>query len=503
MNASKLWALLRSGVVVSILGALNGCSDRSPVSAAPGSMRDAAPLPMPPNAVTATLDSFPQFPEYDPGGIVHKSFTTPTITVWGFYNWYQYFDFGPGHNAFVSRGDLPSWFPLQVTFGKPVSRVRIIANSPNGSVMKCPTRTGEVLSVPIGAYLTLSNFRQLFTIDVSGPGILNCFFEGYTIIASITIVPEPQVAKLVLTCSPGTTVQRGTAINCTAGTSPAGAVDSLKISQWTFEGRPRMDGDRASREWNGVMVTGGMIRVQGTVQGTAVADSAQITVTARSWPPMQAVSPAHDSLSGDLPATPTPMAPTAVHPFGYDLGSLAHSRMQRVNLPFVGLADSVIAGPNTGWSYVKSPLAGPYFSVNISAAFAHTSAWYQQQHYGSPGGPAYLPYCTKPQIDSLRMRAELHEGLRQTPLSPTDMFQPTNNHYRFFKDWIATNDPNNKIYEPLVWNADSLAARVSTSADEYMTQIWAEMVESPQHTANVAAIDYVSVNLVPINCRAR
>src|SRR5215210_5245147 len=119
MNATKLWAWLRSGVVVLVLGAsLNGCTDRSPVSAAPAAMRDAAPLPMPPNAVTATLDSFP-YPYSVPSSIEHRSVTTPTITAWGFYHvmWY----FGPGHGALVSYNNLPSGYPpVQIAFGKPV-----------------------------------------------------------------------------------------------------------------------------------------------------------------------------------------------------------------------------------------------------------------------------------------------------------------------------------------------------------------------------------------------
>ena len=500
------------------LGVSACTGDQASPTAVPPFRRDFAPLPA--NAVTLDFEdtNLNSMHPWDPFYRFFKGRTSVEIRwfsmVWngafpyptadGSFSLSSYFH--PEDGSFYQKYTI-SFFPFvqQVRVkgrlsGNPGDYIRMVCHaSQNGATYTSNTITS----------------RDAFeTLDVQGANIAWCEFDLTTghapgiylgvYIDDVSFVPQTnQQPRVALSCAPTTTLARGDSISCTAQVTPAALQDSLKVSEWTFEGHPRTDGDVSSHQWGGVMVTAGMIRVKGTVQGTAVQDSTRISVTARPWPRMQAVIPAQDSLSGDLPATPTPMPPTATHPFGYDLGTLGHSRMQRVNMPYVGHADSILSGPNTGWSYVKTPLVGPYWSVNISAAFDHSSAWYQQQHYGSPGGPAGLPYCTKPQIDTLRMRAELHEGLRQTPLSPSDIFQPANNHYKFFRDWISTHDPNNKIFEPLVWNADSLTARVATSADQYMTQIWTEMVEGPEHTANEAAIDHVAVNLVPITCRAR
>jgi len=320
--------------------------------------------------------------------------------------------------------------------------------------------------------------------------------------------PVKQTPTIKLACTPGGAITRGDAIACVVHASAATLDDSVRITSWSFGATPRIDGNTTSHEWSGPLVRGGMVLVRGTLLGANVSDSVAVTVAARTWPLLQAEAPAHDSLGGDtlrgdLPSIPLVLPPSADHPFGYVLGSLADSHMQRTRFPFLGRADSIVSGPNAGMFFVTRPLDRPFWLVHISRAFDHASTWFKQQSWGQAGGPASLEYCRKSEIDLLRRRAEIHEGLRSTPLSPSDVFQPRSNHYLFFKEWIAAHDPNNKLYESLTWRADSVAAMGYTNSDAYLGQVWADSVEGPQMRANRREIDSVAVNLVPVTCRAR
>jgi hypothetical protein len=444
-----------------MLGALLliGCSDRSPVSVGPAtSLRDAVALPMPANAVTVTLDSFPQFPDYDPSSLVHRSFTTPTITAYSFYNVYQYFGFGPGHNALVSTS---SGLPVQITFGKPVSRVRLVGNSPSGFEMECPTRTREVLSGRIEGYGNIINgdeWRQLSTIDLSGPGILYCTFNGRTVIESITIVPEPQTAKLVLMCRPGASVQRGDSISCTAGTSPTGAIRTNLIWMFTDSAGHRIPGPTGSdTTWGGVMAVGGMMKVEGAVGGVATADSVAIRATGRTWSHLRL--DVKEKGHGDLPA------PAAIR----RIGELAHTHVDEPsNVP----AHLITEGPNKGWVVMDSIPEVPV-TVHISDAWHPGNVWYNLQHWGvyhdPQTGAPFGHYCDKSELPAILRDARGHEGsIPWDGTSHVDIFQVWVNHHP-----TAQNDVEAAVaYEP------DLSSRGMTVGD-WFSSIWLQYVRRP------------------------
>jgi len=79
-------------------------------------------------------------------------------------------------------------------------------------------------------------------------------------------------------------VTRGDTHTCTARKEPPSTAGSLKVSGWSFEDRPRADGDPASTSWRGVMAQDGVVTVRGVI-GAGAPDSAKarITVVARAW----------------------------------------------------------------------------------------------------------------------------------------------------------------------------------------------------------------------------
>ena len=392
---------------------------------------------------------------------------------------------------------------MQIDGGKHASAVRVTAYTMTGFAMTCHTISGGAVSTRIdgpGNFVLAKG-----VLDVQAPGIAYCTFFGSGGIESFSFVPQRAGPKLRLTCGSGA-VTRGDSIACNAQVDPTSFQDSLKVSEWSFDGVPRTDGDVTAHNWSGVMVDSGTVRVKGKVNGQEVSDSVMIAVNSRFWPKLQAASPAYDSLAGDglhdLPAVPVavPVADTS-RPFGYNTGEFADSHIMRDStaLPYAGRARRVDSGPNAGWWYVASPLSSPYWLVHHSDAWKPSHPWFKKQHGGSPGKAGWLPYCPKYEITLLRRRALYHEGLLSAPISPGDLYQPAYTHYTFFQDWLRNHDVN-KLFERQRWNPRDNPFGYN-SFGEMLELVWVSEVQDPQTTANAALVD--GSYPVPITCRAR
>ena len=332
--------------------------------------------------------------------------------------------------------------------------------------------------------------------DGDGAAALPAVFAGEV------VRKDAQAPKLVVRCSPSATVTRGDSITCNANVEPQALQDSLRISEWSFDGQRRMDGDTAAYSWAGPMVDSGTVRVRGILLGKGVEDSVRIAVNPRTWPKVQAASPPHDSLAGDgkldLPAAPVTDTAAA---FGYTVGSMADSHIMRdsTNLPYARRFGQVKTGPNAGWWFLTSPVNRPYWLVHHVHAFETSDPWFKKQHGGQPGQPGWLPYCPQYEISLLKRRALHHEGLLSSPISPTDLFQPLYTHYTYFRDWLSTHDLN-KLFEKQIWNPNDNPWGFNSFAEK-LELVWVQEVQDPETAANHTLVD--GSYAVPIVCRAR
>lgn len=256
--------------------------------------------------------------------------------------------------------------------------------------------------------------RQGVTIRSSGgapqcqitPGPLGSRSARYSVSGTLC----EQTPKIVLSCNPAS-VTRGDPVTCESQALPTTLQDSLKISEWSFEGHPRTDGDRVSRTWTGPMVTGGMVRVKGTIEGTAVEDSARITVSARSWPEIQITGMVKRVEVDPLSMQDYP--PNGIAFGRHQLGYLATDSIQ------IRTAQS---GPNAGYLYLGAPV-----QILPSTIYVHP-ALYLLHSLPPPLGPSSPGYsdwrdfyndqngigsgtCYHAAIAHFRRNVERHEGV--------------------------------------------------------------------------------------------
>jgi hypothetical protein len=219
-----------------------------------------------------------------------------------------------------------------------------------------------------------------------------------------------QQAKLTLVCTGDrgqNAVTRGQAIRCEAGKDPASAAGAVSVTEWSFDGAPRTDGEPTSPVWEGVMVRSGTVQVRGMIgSGPAQVASATVTVANRVWDPPtftvrrltkdeddRLVLPTSVQWSDDLGAadffqTPTP-AETRNDPVG-EVGS----------------------GPNYGLYYYED-LSFPVYAYYIlnSDAMSRRSAFYRVQEDDNRGtSMGRLNWCSPSVVtSSLPDLVEAHE----------------------------------------------------------------------------------------------
>jgi len=297
-------------------------------------------------------------------------------------------------------------------------------------------------------------------IDLSGAGIGACYFDGFTVIESITVVPETQNAKLRLTCNPGTTVQRGTPITCTAGTSPAGAVRTELSWTFTDSAGHRIPGPTGTdTTWGGEIVVGGMMKVEGKVNGSASADSVRIRVTPRSWPRIGLR--VREDGHGDLPP------PSQVDSFA----KLAHTHLART-APSLS-AKEITDGPNAGWGYLNAPLDSLDVVVHLNDAWMPGNVWYNLQHPGPWTDPAgnVGQYCSQHQLPLVFKRSREHEGFLSSPLT---------SHVEVYRRWFRNNSPQDSL-EAVVLYKPELPAGTSVR-DWILNASYPQYVETPANS---------------------
>jgi hypothetical protein len=221
--------------------------------------------------------------------------------------------------------------------------------------------------------------------------------------------PRPQHARLVLSC-PGS-VTRGGEISCEATVNPVAMKDSLQVTEWSFNGRPRTDGDVHALTWAGPMVDSGVVRVQGQLQGQAVADSARIAISARTWPEIQITSVSH-RIKVDL-----------VSMAHYPPDGLAFGRHQRGALDSLNMqVRRVDRGPNTGYWYLGAPIRILPSTIYVHPALYLPSSLPSGLNSHSPGYHDWRDFyndqngvgsgtCQAADVVTFRRNVERHEGV--------------------------------------------------------------------------------------------
>jgi hypothetical protein len=249
-----------------------------------------------------------------------------------------------------------------------------------------------------------------------------------------------QPAKLKLTCTSKlreNRVTRGDTINCTAGTDPAGAPGELKITGWSFRGIARNDGDTKSTEWNGVVAKEGEVVVQGTIgTGNSTRAAQTLRVIPRTWPVMQFTQP---------PKVTVGLGPQNM--FAYP-ASGAFGNFVLVSDEFAQYfselpVQTITSGPNTGWSFLPSPV-----QLMRPVIYLHP-ALYPPSRTFTMGTPIYFPWnfwyddqngkgsgtCKQSDVSNFLKLAERHEGVTMQPNShygkANDAFRSTKLHEKF------------------------------------------------------------------------
>jgi hypothetical protein len=174
-------------------------------------------------------------------------------------------------------------------------------------------------------------------------------------------------------------VTRGKQINCTAEKDPANATGALTVTEWSFNGAPRTDGDPTSSTWGGIMVTGGTVQVKGRVA------TATIAVVDRPSPEVPLLHQGEElgATGGEarVPALPSEIA------WAKDLGE---TRFFAEPPPGVQLEDpiqQVSGGPNDRLAYFGDLSFPVWVYVRINTgAMARGSAFYNAQEQGSSSG---------------------------------------------------------------------------------------------------------------------
>jgi hypothetical protein len=240
-----------------------------------------------------------------------------------------------------------------------------------------------------------------------------------------------QPPELKLTCTPaGGSVRRGESVACTARGTPAEAVVSDWVWQFSDAAGRVLAATSGTGSWGGPMVVSGTIRVSGKVDGIQAHNSLAITVVRRGWPRLRVEIEEKGHV--DLPLIPD------------SIGHLAHTH---VEVPATMPVRQITSGPNQGWAYLDAVPTVPV-TIHINDAWKPGSAWHNLQHHGpytNPTNGATGHYCSKWELPHVLREARRHEG--SIPSAQTS-------HADVFRRWVNTHAPQDSLDAAVVYVPD-------------------------------------------------
>ena len=143
-------------------------------------------------------------------------------------------------------------------------------------------------------------------------------------------------------------VTRAAEVACVLSVSPPSAL--VSSTAWSFreEGTPGRlvtagPQQSSSREWKGPMVIGGTVRVQATVNGSPLTDTARVIIQPRHWPEAVPDATEHDTVCAERTnECPLKYPPELLRDLGQVWPRWA------VSFPI----EQITVGPNTGYTYI-------------------------------------------------------------------------------------------------------------------------------------------------------
>lgn len=281
---------------------------------------------------------------------------------------------------------------------------------------------GDVRANPewFGAYYRAWNFRHLgqFTDRVQEcDGKTTCTYkpskpgrmyvqtalknDDGSWVASHAVTPSAVIGanRIVLECNGdlgANHVTRGREITCQAKKDPSNAPGDLAITGWSFDGKPRSDGELTSDKWVGIMVRGGTVEVKGKIgTGLEEAAPAAIEVQAREW--------ANKSIPLDIQDRGT--GPLPVRPQRYKhLGGWGHT--VRTRSDFRNFFDEIEQGPNSGYSFLTGIPFEMDGMVYINYAALQEGSDFHLRQYRT----RIDHWCARNDVVPFIGPAKLHEG---------------------------------------------------------------------------------------------
>jgi hypothetical protein len=277
--------------------------------------------------------------------------------------------------------------------------------------------------------------------------------------------------KLVLRCDGKTeidSVVRGANLNCGVSAEPSGA--AITNIRWEFhdEGSPShsTSGPDNALSWGGEMAVGGEMHVSAVVDGTSFSDTVKVIVTRRKWPRIDVR--VRVGGQGRLPVE--------VH----RVSDLMQTRFDTIpvdSLPF----EAITTGPNSGWTYLRSPVRTLPLVVDVNDAWKPGSAWYNLQHPGptgqtDPNGNG-THYCAHSELPEMYAAGLQHEGVTAGLVSHIEIFK------RYFKD----NPEQDSLEAAVAYREDPTYDPAAVIASVDVAAVMTRAVADPKqrHTSDV------------------
>lgn len=224
-----------------------------------------------------------------------------------------------------------------------------------------PQKYGPGAAYPIDACFRQTTCTYTPQADLNGRMQVVAYVENRIVIGRSDYVRGGQEPTLTLTCNgqrDSVVVERASTIHCNAATSPT----TQTVGGWTFVGEnvtiQRSGAGANSKEWDGIMVKSGTIRVEAPGSGLAPA-SIEVHVTDRKW--TEAVPPVLGPRIQGCAAVDRSTHCFMLYP-PTQLSNLGSTR------PYWGIAGGlenraahVDTGPNAGFSYVAGTTSPIFF----------------------------------------------------------------------------------------------------------------------------------------------
>lgn len=307
---------------------------------------------------------------------------------------------------------------------------------------------------------------------------------------TLEMVPNTE-AELIVDCTGDLgkdKITRGQEITCIARKNPQDAPGELKIIGWSFEGKPRNDRDPVSVTWKGVMAKGGTVEVKGTIGGGAEQTArAAIQVDARNW---GGTMPYPEGLP-DASVIPEAFPKLPVREVsGKDEWQDGGLGLYRYGIDWRGHFAPIQSGPNAGWWYLKTPPTWMPPKVQLSPYLEPGDPFYEAQTGRRPGDKkpprGYTGWCTKADMDRLRIEVLDHEGA---------VSGPRLSHHEFNVDYTARHDPGPDVERVTFYLVDSNAS-FRDVAEAEIGKAYLDQLEA----SNEAAV-HAKDNLYTVPCK--